>query len=823
VTAIDRTVNATPSDRLRLFAASVWQDARYAARSLRKSRSFTAVAVATLALGIGANTAIFSVLHAMLLEPLPYRDADRLAFIWLDQSRTGYARIPMSGPDYRNLRDGNHTLAAIGAIWASGTIALTGDGEPEQLRSATVSDNFFDVLGAESALGRTFRREDSAPGAPPTILLGWELFVRRFGADPSIVGRRILVNDEPTLVVGVMPTDFRLLLPTDAAVPDRLQAWQPFWPDFDQGGREALFLRVIARMRPGVTIEQTRADLDAVGQQISREVGARRGFATVPLQADGVREIRGPLVALFVGVGLLLMIACVNVAGLLVARAVSRTRETAVRLALGASRGRLLRQWLVEGMLLTTLGTVAGVLTAYLGLQVLLAFLPESLGRLHGATLNLTVLAFAFFTSLLWGVLLSLAPATELVRVREGRSLLPHWRSTTDPVRYRTRTALVVVQIAVSVVLLVGAGLLVRAFVEIQAINPGFQTGQHLTFKLALPDSRYPSTESILGAARELQWRLAALPGVTSVGAISHLPYDDLPNWALAYARDPSPAQGVLTRADTRSVSSGLFETLGVQLVEGRFFTDDEKIPVIVIDDLLARRLWPGESAVGQRLLIGQTSADRRGVIVGVVRHLRQRSLLQELSPQIFLPYRLWQRSPMAYVLRTDREPLALVPAVRAAVSAFDPRLPIYDVRPMRAYIDAALSVRRFTMVLAAVFAAAALLLTCIGVYSVLAYAVAARRQEFGVRRALGAQSVQVMAEVFREGLRCAAIGCVIGAGAAALAARLLRSQLYAVQSGDPLTFAGCLLLVLAGAALACLIPARRAIAVSPMDAIRNE
>ena len=381
-------------ERIGRAIESLVLDLRYAARGLRKAPGFTAVAVLTLALGIGAHAAIFSVVHRMLIAPLPYRDADRLSFIWLNLADVGYGRAPLAGMDLRDLRRGSRTFAEFGAIWASGTVALTGDGDPEQLRSAFVTTNFFQVLGADSALGRTFRPEDSAPGAHPTVLLGWDLFERRFGADPTIVGREIVVNDEPTTVIGVMPKTFRLLLPPGAAVPDRLQVWQPFWPDLEQGGRGQLFLRVVGRMQPGVTIEQARAEIDGIASQMTGESGAKRAFTTVALQADDVREIRGPLVALFVGVGILLVIACVNVASLLVARAAARARETALRLALGASRGRLLRHSLAEAFLLTTLGAVAGLLVGAIGVRALVALAPESLNRLDASRLDVTVVVF---------------------------------------------------------------------------------------------------------------------------------------------------------------------------------------------------------------------------------------------------------------------------------------------------------------------------------------------------------------------------------------------------------------------------------------------
>jgi putative ABC transport system permease protein len=813
-------------------------DLRYGWRSLRKASGLTAIVVATLALGIGANAAIFSVVHTMLLEPLPYRNADRLAFIWLDRTITGatkttlgYPRGPMSGPDLRNLREGTKTLGEFAGIWASGSIALTGDPGPEQLRGALVTTNFFDVLGSDPALGRTFRPEDSAKGAEPTILLGWDLYQRRYGADQSIVGRKIEVNDEMVRVIGVMPKDFRLLLPSDASVPDRLQAFAPFWPNLENGPRQNLFLRVIARMRPGVTINQARDDVSELSRRLTRELGTPRAFTTVALQADGVKEIRGPLLALFASVGVLLVIACVNVLSLLIARAAARRKETALRLALGASPGRLIRQGLIEGLLLSTMGAVAGVFTGYAGLRVLLAVAPESLNRLRSSHIDLTVLGFTVVTSIVWGVLFSLAPLAEILRTEPARRwhlgrtvgpgrppLVSGGRLTMVQVRYGTRAALVVVQIALSLVLLVSAGLLLRGFVEVLRVDPGFRADRHLTFRLLIPD-RHPFATF----TRELRERLSAIPGVTGVGTISHLPYDDLPNWGLPYSlQQPIPLDA--PTADARAISIGLFEALGVERLEGRFFTDDDrdpKHPVIIVDDMLARLLWPGQSALGKQFYTRVGS--ERVQVVGVVRHLKVRSLVDNLMPQLFVPWPLAQRNPTAYILRTAGDSAALAAEVRAAISGLDPRLAVYDVRPLESYVEAARSGRRFTMQLAALFALSALALTCLGVYGVLAFAVATRRQEFGVRRALGADAAQVRLHVLREGLRFSLIGSIVGLAGAVAAGRLIQGQLYTIHPRDPITYAAALVLLLASATMACWIPARRATAISPMDALRTE
>jgi putative ABC transport system permease protein len=799
-------------------------DVRYGWRTLARARGLTAVVVATLAIGIGANTAIFSVVQAMLVEPLPYRDPDRLLFIWLDRSDVGYPRGPLSWPDLKDLRDGSRTCAAFGGIWATGTVALTGEGDPEQLRAGLVTTNFFDVLGAEPALGRTFRAEDGAPGATPTVLLGWDLFERRFGGDPSIVGQRMRVNDQPTTVIGVMPRAFRLLLPADSSVPDRLQVWQPLFADVESWPRGSLFLRVVARMRPGATVAGARDEIASIAERISGETGGRRAFTTVALQDDDVREIRGPLLALFAGVGILLAIACVNVAGLLIARAASRSKETALRLALGASRARLIRQSLVEGLLLTAAGVSAGVAVGYAGLRALIASLPEALSRLDASRIDTTVLLFTLGVSLVWGLLFSLAPTLELFRTDIGRVLSRgSSRCASVAIRYPLRTVLVVAQISLSVLLLVGAGLLMKTFTGLLRLDPGFRSDEHVTFRIALPPNRYGTPEATHAAMMELQRRLSSLPSVLGAGAISHLPFDDLPNWGLTYALDGRKQQGGAPFANTRAVTPGLMETIGVRLLEGRLFTEHDRAPVVIVDDMLAGRLWPGRSAVGQTLWVGQGEPTRKMSIVGVVRHLNVRSLVDDLVPQIYVPYRMWQRTPMAIVLRTTGASAPPASELRRAVASFDPALPIFDVRPLSAYLKSARAIRRFTAWLAAAFAAAALLLTCMGVYGVLAYAVATRRHEFGVRRALGAGGPRLVADVLGEGMKFAAVGCAAGLAGAALAARLLQNQLYAVEPRDPSTFATAATLILIGAAVACLVPAYRAATVNPMDALRAD
>ncbi len=808
------------------------RDVRYAGRGLWRARGFAAVTVLTLALGVGANTAIFSVVDAMLLAPLPYRDSSRLVFVWSDMSEAGYPRAPLSGPELFDLRQRSTRFDGFGAIW-SNTAALTGEGDPEQLRIGFVTADFFSVLGAEPALGRTFSPDDDADASPPRILLTWALWQRRYAGDPGIVGRSILVGGRPTTVVGVMPEDFRLLMPADASVPDDLQAWLPFPRRITEGPRGQQYLRVVGRMRPGVSLEQARAEIDGIAGRISREFteygSAGRIYTTVGLQTDGVREMRPMLLALFGGVAILLLIACVNVAGLLVARAASRRKEIALRIALGAGRLRLLRQWVVEGLVLAGLGGAAGLVVARLGLMALLFARPDSLTRIAAARIDTTVLAFTAGTSLLWGVLLSLAPLSEVFRADLVRALQRDGRGSGGSVHYRTRTTLVAVQIALGVVLLVGAGLVARTFQQLQRVDPGFRADGALSFRLALPESRYGTPAAVNAFSRQLEADLRALPGVVAAGALSHLPFDHLPNWGGPYLTAPGQDDSTAPQADYRAVTPGLFDAVGARLVEGRGFleSDDEKSrPVVIVDERLARRAWPGQSAVGKPLAVDPQSDGHPttwATVVGVVRHLRHRSLMEEVREQVYFPERQILRNPMAYVLRTSGDPASLAPPLRRAVARLDAQLPVYEVRTLDEYLVAARAAQRFTMILAATFALVALLLAAVGLYGVIAYSVARRRVEFGIRLALGALPGQVEALVVREGMRVALVGLALGLPAAALGAWLLRAQLFGVSPRDPASYGIALVLLGAAAVLASWVAARRATAASPLEVLRAE
>jgi predicted permease len=804
------------------------RDIAYAWRMLWKAPAFTAAAVATLAIGVGANTAIFSVVNALLIRPLPYADPSRLVFVWADQTAEGYARAPLSGPELVDLDRRASRFDGFGAIWAT-TAALTGDNEPEQLRIGLVSADFFSLLGANAAIGRTFVESDVVSGPPGSILLSSAVWRRRYGSDPDMAGKRILVNGNPTTVIGVMPGDFQLLMPPDAAVPDDLDAWLLLdrrLPEFPRGQR---FLRVIGRMRPGVTINQAAEDVSRVGEEISRAYAdygaAGRRFETVALQADAVREIRGPLLAMFAGVAILLLIACVNVASLLIARAAARTKETAVRISLGAGHTRLLRQHLVEGLLLTAIGIAAGLLAGRWALDLLLALAPPALSRLSSARVDGTVLVFSVVLMVAWGALLSLAPLSEVWRVRLATAVRLD-AARAGGAGHRLRSWLIAGQVAMSVVLLVGALLLVRTFVNVQSIDPGFDARNVHSFRVAV---RAPSRERAVTFTRQLQARLSALPGVAAAASMSHAPYDHVPNWGGPYIAQPGADPSTAPQADYRSLSPGALELMGIRVVEGRSFTEadgPDSTPVVLVDRRLAERAWPGASAVGRRLGVDvfvTGKPDWWATVVGVVEHVRHRNPVEEVREQVYFAQRQAMRNPSVYVVKADTDPAALTPFVRAALNALDPSLPIYDVRPLSAYVDAAIATRAFTMRLAVLFAAVALVLASVGIYGVIAYSVALRHREFGVRRALGARASHVMGAVVREGAVLLGGGVAAGIAVAASATWFMRGLLFGVGPWDLATYAAAIPGLLLAGAVACLLPARRAMRVNPADALRAE
>jgi putative ABC transport system permease protein len=630
-----------------------------------------------------------------------------------------------------------------------------------------------------------------------------------------------------------MPDGFRLMMPPDAAVPDDLEAWLPLNRRFAEGPRGQRYLRVIGRMRPGVTVTDARADIARVGREISQAHAfygtAGRQFETIPLHDDATRDVRTPLRVLSIGVAILLLIACVNVASLLVARAASRARQTAMKAALGAGRGRIVREHVIESLLLALGGGVAGLLLGQWGLSLLVAATPAGLDRLRLASLSPVVVVIILGVVTVWMLLLSMAPATESWK----RSLVDTLRADAQRAGggsgVRLRRVLTVAQLALSVVLVVAALLLIRTVTRVQQIDPGFEASGALTFRVAPPGSRYPNEDAFNAFSRRLEQALRGLPGVTGAAAISHAPYDHVPNWGGPYLSERGGDPSTAPQADYRAVSPGLMELLGVRVLEGRTFTetdDQHGTPVAIVDERLASRMWPGESAVGRRLGVDPrvTGTPSTWVtVVGVVRHVRHRSPTEEVRDQVYFPERQVPRNPFVVVVKTAGDPSLLTTPVRDAVRQLDAALPIYDLRPLESYLGEARAIRAFTAVLAGVFAVAALLLASVGVYGVIAYSVSVRRREFGVRLALGARAGQIVGRVLREAAGLTITGLGLGLAAAVGGAWWLRSQLYEIAPWDPVSLVTTALVLSMVAVAACTIPARRAMRVDPADVLRAD
>jgi len=817
---------------MRRMLDEIQRDITYAFRGLRKAPAFTAAALATLALGVSANTAIFSVAHALLVEPLPFEDPDRLVVVWADQAKEGYPRAPLSGPELLDLDQRASRFVGFGAIWAT-TAALTGENDPEQLRIGLVSADFFSLLGAKPALGRTFADDDAPAGLPTSILLSAAVWQRRYGSDPRIVGKRIDVNGRPMIVIGVMPIEFRLMMAPDSAVPDDLEAWVPFNRHFVEGPRGQRYLRVVGRMRDGVSLADARADVGRVGREISAANAfygaAGRQFDMQPLHAESTRDVRWPLLVLSAGVAILLLIACVNVGSLLVTRAAARGHEFAVRSALGAGTARILRQHLTESLLLGASGAAAGVALGYVGLEVLLMVTPASLGRVRLATVNLPVIAVSTATVIAWMTLLALAPAREAFRNSAPRALREDGRRTAGAGRRTLRSALTMAQVALSVVLVVLALLLVRTVERAQQVPPGFVADGILSFRVALPGSRYPDQSAFNAFSRRLQEALGGAAGASAAAAMSHAPYDHVPNWGGPYISQEGEDRSTARQADYRAVSPGAMELLGVRLLEGRFFSesdDPRSAPVVIVDERLAQRTWPGQSAVGRRLGVDPTVTGTPATwstVVGVVQHIRHRNPTEEVREQVYFSSRQVTRNPSVYFIKTSGDPAALVTPVRAIVRALDPGLPLYDVRPLSVYVNDARALRQFTAMLAALFALAALALAAVGVYGLIAYSVTERHREFAIRVALGAHAFDVTRLVVADAAMLTATGVALGLVAAVGAATWVRSLLFGVAPWDPIAIGATVGILGLMALTACAWPTRRAIRADPAEALRAE
>ena len=807
--------------RWRFWMQAFRQDIRYALRLLVKQPGITSLAVVTLALGIGANTAIFSAVNAVLLRPLPYPDADRVVMIWEKRAREAVLDAPVAPADFVDWEKRQESFEAIAGMSTS-AVDLTGAGEPVRLFAGVVSPGFFDVLGVKPALGRTFRPEEAIFGQHRVVILGDRVWRQRFGADPAIVGRKILLNQVPSEVAGVLPASFEF--------PDsELELWTPLALTSapQTPSRTIHALSVYARLKPGITLERARADMDRIGAQLAEEYPESNQYhgAHIVLLRDELLQgpVRNGLLALLAAVGFVLLIGCVNVANLLLARAAARRREMAIRTAVGASRARLTGQALTESVVLALAGGLAALAVATWGISLLEQIQPRNLKVLGADRLRLdaTVLSFTFALSMATGLIFGILPAWQLARHDVNESLKDGGRPASS-IKKGLRQTLVVSEIALASLLLVGAGLTLRSFQTVLRTETGFKHDGLLTAFVILPPAKYTTDAQRVAAYDEIERRIASLPGVRSVGATSHLPLSGQDSRTGIFIEGREPTPDAPTRAHLRAVTLDYFRTMGMRLIEGRNFSaaDHSESPfVTVINETMARRYWPGQSPLGKRVRMGGPAWRE---VVGIVADVKHWGFERAVNPEMYLPQKQMVWSGLTFVLATNVDPVTLTAAVRNELKAVDPDLPLSNVRTIEEVAARSVATRRSSMLLLGVFSGLALVLAAAGIYAVMSQLVALRTSEIGVRMTLGAQPASVMRLVLREGLLQAIAGLAIGLVAGVLVMRAFRSVLFQVSPSDPVTLVAVGLVLLVTATLACIVPARRAMRVDPVQALRS-
>jgi putative ABC transport system permease protein len=809
----------------------VVRDLTFTLRTWRKSPAFAVVTILTLALGIGLTVTIFSAVNGVLIRPLPYGQPQKLANIWVDLG-VGNQSLPAVSPfDFRDYQQRARTFEAFASasganvVGAAGIVTAPG-AEPERVTVSTVTANFFPLLGIQPMLGRQFEAREEVFQGPPAVMLSHSLWTRRYGSDPALVGRTIELDGISHYVVGVLPADFRLLLPAEAFLVQDSEIWKPLQFNYGQPiPRNFTFFTVFGRLRPEATFEQAQAEMTSIARQLRAEHPEHEAsdmrIRVVPLQADVVKGARPALVALLGTVGFVLLIACANVAQLLLARGLGREREVAVRTALGASRWRIVRQHATESLMLAVAGSLSGLVLAAAGLGILRVVAPASLPRVESIHIDGAVLAFTAAVCLVTALLFGVAPAIHWGRVTPSQALKSAY-SSASAAQARMRSLIVITEIALSVVLVVGAGLMIRSFIGLQQVRPGFQPERVLTFQLALPRATYTTPAARRQFVRTLEERLRTLPGVEAVGSVSQLPLTGSGPLS-PYAYDErTAANWESVTADGRQASPHYFEAMGTRLMAGRFFTDEERPNVIIIDETLAERAFPGRGAVGQQLQVAPTGQPNiYAEVVGVVEHMRILELGRAVRSQIFRPF---FGSPfLAIVIRTQSSPESLSGAVRTAVREMDGQLAVDRLQPMSAYVEDALAQARFSLLLMSLFGALAVVLAAIGMYGVLSYSLTQRTREIGIRLALGEPPSRVRNLIVRQGMILVVASLAIGLPFALMVAWMLRGLLYQVTATDPTTYLVACLILAAVGVISCYLPAHRASRIAPLLALRVE
>jgi putative ABC transport system permease protein len=831
------------------MAGDIVRDFKYAIRSFARRPLFTAVIVLTLALGIGSNVAMFSVVNAVLVRALPYDHPEELALVWTRLQATNVERSLVSGPDFGDYQALTTRFEGFaGAAAVPGT--LTGGGQAERIMNGYTTWNLFELLGVPPLLGRTFRKDDAFkidpkefanpnPDLPPgKVMLSYGLWQRRFGGDPGVIGRTIQMDGWGSVVVGVLPPTFRIYLPADAAMPTNVDAWGVLPSNISDFARDAPWLTVVTRLRDGVTLEQAQQEMDAVATRL-REVHQFHKTQNLHITVNGlhrdvVRHARPALLALLGAVGFVLLIACANIANLLLVRATERGREIAVRAAVGSGRGRIITQMLVESAVLSWAGAVLGVLLAWQGIRLITALSPGNLPRVDRASIDLVALLYTAGAACIAAIVFGLAPALRAVAGNLADALRDRGSDTGGVRGNKLRSALVVLEVALSLVLLIGAGLMVRSFAEIQRVDPGFDARNVVTFNAPLQFLKYLTSEKRANFANELAERLRAIPGVERVGGVTPLPLAGGEQYSVgSYGRVGGSEDAYrANKADYKAVLPGYFEAMKIRQLSGRTFerldNREEALDVAIIDRTLAKRVFGDEDPLGADLLVDHFnektfSLERLPVrIVGVVDNVRSASLAAESRETIYVPYVFNSFLPLTYVVRTAGDPASLIARIRAEAAAMDPDVPIAELSTLASYVSDAMSQTRFLLALIAAFAALALGLASLGLYGVISYSAKQRTREIGVRVAFGATERDVVRLILGQGLAVALAGIALGLAGAAAVTRVASTFLVGVSATDPITFVAVPALLLGLAILASFVPARRAGRVDPNVALRD-
>ncbi len=802
----------------------LFQDLRYAIRTMVKKPGFTLTAIATLALGIGASTAIFTVVDAALLRGLPYRSSDQLYHLWEKTPQTEFSQREFSYPDYQDYQK-NNSLELAG--YAGGGGVMTGRGEPERVNAPSVTANFFSVLGVEPVIGRTFQAGEDVEGAPRVAVLTNGMWQSKFGGDRGIIGQTLTINGQSVTVVGVLPASFQFAMRT-------ADLWLTYQPNEAQRTRRFLHgTNLIGRIKTGVTAEQALSELSGIAKRIEQEHNQSHASTTVrlvPLLEQVVGDVKPVLFVLLGAVAFVLLIACANVASLLLTRSLSRNKEVAIRAALGASRWRVVRQMLTESVLLSFAGGLAGLLIAHFGLDALVAALPDrqlsALPFLKTLTIDLRILGFSFGLSLLTGIIFGLVPALQSAKLDLNETLKEGGRSSVGGARQRLRSAFVVSEIALAVVLLVGAGLMMKSLLRLLESNIGFNPENVLTLTVAVPPAQYEQAPAQINVHQQFIEKIKTLPGVVGVGSVDVLPLQGGNTTRFYVDGDPIPAPGQAIEANVRVVDETYFATLGVPVIAGRMFDshDNADAPGVIISKTVADRVFAGRDPIGRRLKY--PSFDLPGdVVVGVVGDVKIAGLDEAIRPVLYYSFRRYPATMANFVVRTNTDTATMAGSLRNEIRSVEPGVGIFNVRAMEELISSspAAFMRRFPGLLISVFAAVALLLASIGIYGVVSYSVSQQSHYIGVRMALGAQASDILKLVLKQGLFLALAGVGIGVVASFFLMRLLKSLLFEVHVIDPTIFVLGVMTLFSVALLACYVPARRATKVDPLVALRYE